>query len=210
VKAITRRRALVGLALCALTGCSTDNPTSLSRDFRNLNNEAIDALMMVTNESRAKFVNDKIIGTYQDRYGKIEKRMQTYVQNTENETIILDTLRSESVAILLAESQFNIPRLNHEQQRLKKLLEATVQREKDRRKEAGDPDPVNVDKFCPSLNALATSDHAPLHDSLKKGTPMAALVADFGKDKFKAARKPGFEDLFKDFQDKVKNLQPLR
>ena len=48
-----KKRCLLVLCLVAgLSGC-TDTIDSVTREYRNANNEAIDAMMMVTSEARA-------------------------------------------------------------------------------------------------------------------------------------------------------------
>jgi hypothetical protein len=115
------KRAALLVCLAGLSGCSTDSADSLSRDYRNLNNEAIDALMMCTSEARAVVARDKILKAYPDRLTALDKRMATWLQNTDDKLIVLDTLFSDSVATLLAELPINAKRLEYELQRLQNL-----------------------------------------------------------------------------------------
>jgi hypothetical protein len=126
------KRAALLLLLAGLTGCSTDNAKSLSRDYRNLNNEVIDALMMSTSEWRAELGKDKIIKPYTEKVGNIDKRFATWVQNTDDKEIIRDTLDSESVATLLAEAPINLRRLNHERARITRKVDARAKEHADR------------------------------------------------------------------------------
>jgi DNA-directed RNA polymerase len=213
VKAITKKRACLALALCLLTGCSTDSAHTLSRDYRNVNNEAIDALMLVTNESRAKIANVKIVKTYPERVGDIDRRMASYVQNQEEVLVLSEVLSSESVMILFAECKINLRRLDKEQERLKKLLASLVQNEKDRRKEANNAEEVQADKLWPNLDSLARSDFPALRNNLKKGTGVSELMAKFALQQFKKARDEfdkiapgGFDKQMKAFNERVNQL----
>jgi hypothetical protein len=206
MKAIAKKRALLGLALGLLTGCSTDSANSLSRNYRNINNEAIDALMLVTNESRAETANVKIIKTYKDRLIEIDKRLDTYVQNQEEKLILFETLTSESVVILFAECTINQKRLDLEQQRLKNLLATLVQREKDRRKEANDPEEVKIGKLWPNLDALTAPSAGGLRENLRRGTGLAELMLKFPQAQFKGARPADFDVQMKGFNERVKML----
>jgi uncharacterized protein (DUF4213/DUF364 family) len=96
------KRAALLFCLAGLSGCSTDSAHSLSRDYRSLNNEAIDALMMATTEQRAQIAKTKILKSYSDRLQAIDKRFATWVQNTDDKVIVLDTFTDESVPTLLA------------------------------------------------------------------------------------------------------------
>src|SRR5688500_16287414 len=118
------KKILAVLVLIPLAAGCTESADGLSRDYRNLNNEFIDALMLVSGESRAKHANEKVLKTYTDRLGKIDKRVATWEMNRENESIAQDTLTSESVALYFAECQHNQKRLALERERIKKLMES--------------------------------------------------------------------------------------
>ena len=205
------KKAWLGLVLCCLAGCSNDTAHSLSRDYRNINNECIDALMMVTSEARAKFVTDKIFKTFPDRVGPLDKRAATYEQNTDDKTIVLQMISSESVAILLAENIINQRRLKLEQERIKNLLAFKVRTEIEKLKAEGqaNPDAKARDKW-PSLNDLATGGTVSTFKThLEKGTPIATLFSNFPKKAWDKARPKDWKernDAFNAIFDKFNKL----
>jgi hypothetical protein len=174
-----KKLTLIVVAL-GLAGCSTDSAQTLSRDYRTLNNEAIDALMMITSESRARFAHNKILKRYQERLGEIDKRMTTWLQNTDDKDIIVDTLSSESVFVLLAECKINQERLALEQRRLQKLVAVKVQDENERRRAAGEP-AVDASKVCPAMSAFAEGGGmlGTLDNNLKIGTKFGETIPKF-------------------------------
>jgi hypothetical protein len=196
-----KRAALVFClaSLPSLAGCSTDSANSLSRDYRNLNNEAIDALMMVTSEERAQLAKTKILGkVYTERLQAIDKRMDSWLQNTDDKLIVLETMTSESVVTLLAELPINAKRLELEQKRLGNLLAAKI-------KEGVDP------KACPALNDLGST-----------GASLSTLKNQFGTNKFAGLifafndknvkkwqneRPPNFDDMMKDWNERKDALK---
>ena len=186
-------------SLPSLAGCSTDSANSLSRDYRNLNNEAIDALMMVTSEDRAQLAKTKILGkVYTERLQAIDKRMDSWLQNTEDKLVVIETMSSESVVTLLAELPINAKRLDLEQKRIGNLLAAKI-------KEGADP------KACPALNDLGSSGASV--STLKNqfgNNKFAKLLIDFNNPavkKWANEKPPNFDDMMKDQADKLKALQ---
>jgi hypothetical protein len=149
-----RKWALVAVTLC-LAGCSTDSAKSLSRDYRSMINECIDGLMITTNEGRALYVRAKIFKPLGERVQVLDKRFDTWAQNTEDKLVAEDTISSESVMILIAEKKINQERLRRELDRLKKLVASKVQDETERRRQIGDNAPVDPEKDWPNLHALS-------------------------------------------------------
>ncbi len=68
------KKTALAMVVLGLAGCSSDSAHTLSRDYRNLNNECIDAMMMITSERAATFARDKIYKPYSDRLGIIDHR----------------------------------------------------------------------------------------------------------------------------------------
>jgi hypothetical protein len=192
-----------------LVGCSSDNSSSMARDYRDMNNECIDALMMTTGESRARIAVNKILKTYTERVGTVDKRLSTWLQNSDEKYVVRDVLSSESVATLFAECQTNQKRLKLEQLRIQKLLDSHVAAEVDRRRLGGEANPV-VDprKEWPNLAELASGGQiAGLKSNLEKGTQLGDLVKKFpGKD-WQKHWPPDFKELSTKFDERVKNLQ---
>jgi len=202
---MNRKLLLLPLVL-TLVGCS-DSATSLSRDYRNLNNEVLDALMMVTNETSAKWATDKIVKPYADRKGNIDKREQTWELNTDDREVCKDVMSSESVAMLFAEHLTNKKRLQLETARLKKLLEANVSRETERLRQGGDPNPV-VDprKHWPTLNDLAMGTSTlPLKNNLESigGCNLTRLHSKFPTKEWEKHRPANFAELQEAMKKKV-------
>ncbi len=201
--------------LCTLVGCSTDNASSLARDYRNLNNEYLDALMMVTSESTAKFAQDKVIKPYSERKGKIDKRYQTWELNTDNKEIVKDLLSSESVTMLFAEHRINRIRLQREKDRLKKLLNSKIETEKERQRQAGVANPaVDSRKEWPNLSELAAGAVLnPLKDNIQtvNGCPLTALFDKFPDKAWDNERPRNFKELvalFKEKEERFARLEP--
>lgn len=170
------KRTLAALALVLVAAGCGDNATILSREYRNYNNEFIDALMTTTNETRAKIAKDKVIDTYETRIADLDKRMDIWEQNKEKEDVSRDTFTSESVALLFSENKRNQERHAREKDRLRKVLDAL---------KAQNPgaDPA---KEWPALNELATSSKADaVVKQLTSGGKFAALISKFPNWKLK-------------------------
>jgi hypothetical protein len=215
VKAAKKKRVWIALALCCLAGCSNDTANSLSRDYRNINNECVDGLMMVTSESRAKFVNEKIFKTYSDRVALIDKRAANYQQNTDDVQIIRETLNSESLAILFAEISANKKRMDLETARIRKIFDTRVKEHMDRFKAGGDKDAEarakeETRKEWPNLSAFAEA-HAQTTVAREwvKDNALATLVSKFPTKQWDGprGRVPEFKELMEKFSEKIKKHQ---
>jgi hypothetical protein len=204
-----RRKLLLLPLVSLLVGCSRDDAASLSRDYRNLNNEAIDALMMTTNEFRARHGNEKILKPYQDRLGNLDKRFDQWVLGAEDKLVPGEVLRSEGVATLMGEREFNKKRLANELARIQKLLDARVEREKEVMRGQGIADPkVDARKFWPNLWEISSgASTQTLQRTLDKGTKFDELLVKFRTDKgWQNLLPPDFKELTQEFEGKVKLL----
>jgi hypothetical protein len=208
---VMKKWAMVALVL-GLAGCSTDNARSLSRDYRNLINEAVDGLMMTTNETRALYVRAKIFKPFQERMSVIDKRCDTWAQNTEDKLVVEDLVQCESVMILLAEKAINRRRVELEINRLKNLLAAKVQDETERRRAIGDANPVDPEKDWPNLNSLAKGEgmNSLVNNLLgaeNRGSKIEQLWKAIHEQEAWNKHKPkNFADLDKLFNDRVAAL----
>src|SRR4051794_14561883 len=113
------------LALLLFLGCSAgcrDSADTLSRDYRNLNNEAIDALMMITSEGQAQAMHVRVLKDFGNRIQGVNDRCKNWKQNNEKEDYGSQIYTSDSVLILAVESEMNKERLDLETKRLKALL----------------------------------------------------------------------------------------
>ncbi len=186
-----KKPVLLLLALAPLTGCSADDANSISRDYRNINNEAIDALMMTTSEARAKIANEKVLKTYSARISDVDKRLDLWVQNAEEKFIIANTLNSESAATLIAENKINLKRLELERARLQRLA-------------------ANAGADSPNLQELARGGGlATVKANLEKGTRFAEMMGKF-REQWKKHLPPNFGDLEKLFADRVARLERMQ
>jgi hypothetical protein len=207
---IAKRRTALAALLIFVTGC-TESAGGLSRDYRNLNNECIDSLMMITSERRASLANTKILGKlYQEKIQTIDKRFDNWLMNQEEKDVVKDVLSSESVVILIAENKINKKRLEFEMARLKRLLDTRVKDETERRKANGDAN-ANVDpeKVFPHLNAAASGSFiGPLQQQLDRGTKFQDLLNKIQNDKnWQKYRPPNFDQLMEDFTKRLKNQE---
>jgi hypothetical protein len=206
MKKLVRRLALLPVVLC-LAGCRGDSAGAISRDYRNINNEVIDSLMMVTGESRAKFANEKILKTYNERVGAVDKRVEIWEQNREIADIVLDMLTSESTSTLFAENQINLKRLDLERKRIQRLLDMKKQEETDRRRQLGDPNPV-VDsrKEWPNLHDLAGGGQlSSFKQNLENGGKLAGLFKKL-VEQGKKNLPPNIKELRDAFDERRNNI----
>jgi hypothetical protein len=211
---ITRKKKVwLALVLCSVAGCSNDSAHTLSRDYRNMNNECIDAMMMVTSESRAKFAATKIFKPFPDRIGPLDQRTANFEQNTDDNVIVLQVVNTESVAILFAENSINQRRFKLEQDRIKNLVAFKIRTEEDKLKAEGQANPVVKagDKW-PNLNDFATGLATSTFKShLDKGTALFALYKRFNTKPWqKALPKVGlWEPMNAAFLENVKKFDKL-
>jgi hypothetical protein len=211
MKTLKKKRVWLAMALCCVAGCSNDSAYSLSRDYRNINNEFIDGLMIVTSERQAKFVNEKIIKAYPERIEKVNKRVATYEQNTDEKVIILQMVDSESVATLFAEGAINGKRLSHEAARIKRIVDTRVNTHLERLRAGGMKDPEAIEKATeearkelPVLSAMTVSS---LQNTMNKPNPIVALFAKFETKDWQKHRPPNFKQMNEEFAAKVKRLE---
>ena len=214
VRIIRKKKAWLALALCCVAGCSNDSAHSLSRDYRNINNECIDGLMMVTSEARAKFVTEKIFKTFSDRIGPVDKRAASYEQNTDDSVIVMQMVTTESVAMLFAENKINQRRLKLEQDRLKNLLEFNRQTELDNLKAEGQANPdVNVREIVaePQRSGGRHGALTMFKANLDKGTALAELFAKCSppRDGRTPCRRRAWEEMNAAFLETIKKFDKL-
>lgn len=143
-----------------LTGC-TDNMESMSREFRNANNEAIDAMMMVTSEDQAYRMTVRVLKPLNERYSGIEDKMKSWQANRTNKEIVEETFNSNGFYLYLAEVEVNRMRYAMERTRLRNLYRQYQQRKLEEMRAAGDNDPVvaNPREVCPYLYDLIATDN---------------------------------------------------
>jgi len=111
-----KRTAAALLLLVTAVGC-VDSANTMARDLRNLNNEVIDALMMVTNDQKAKTVGERVLAEYSERMTLLDDRFKNWDMRDTAEKAN-ELFRSDNFALLLIENKANKDRLNTEMKRL--------------------------------------------------------------------------------------------
>jgi hypothetical protein len=116
-----QKLGILALLVCG-AGCR-DSAYALARDYRNLNNEAIDAVMMINNEEQAKILITRVIKEYPIRLQGVDFRAKNWKQNNEKDDYGSQIYLADSTVILLVETEMNKERLELEVKRLKNLVE---------------------------------------------------------------------------------------
>ena len=132
---------IVSTMMTVLAGC-TDSPDSLAREYRNANNEGIDAMMMITSENSAKQMAIRVFRPLKDRYDNIDNRLKAVHNNSTNEQFITQTFQSNNVHLYLTEIEINRQRYTLEMLRLRRLLEKQMEK-----KLAEDPNAKAAEAF---------------------------------------------------------------
>jgi hypothetical protein len=146
------KRILLGpaLVLLFLTGC-TENMDSISRQLRNCNNEAIDAMMMVTSEKQAERMLTRVLKPLNERYKDIERKLESWEANRTGKEMVEDTFKSNGFYLYIAELEVNRQRFGLEKARLRKLYQQYL--------ESADNDPaVSPRDRYPNLYELVMTD----------------------------------------------------
>jgi hypothetical protein len=156
---IHRRVLLLPALTLLLTGC-TDNMDSITRELRNCNNEAIDAMMMVTSEEQALRMTKRVLKPLQPRYSDIEEKLKSWESNRTKKEMVEETFKSNGFYLYIAELQVNKQRFGMEKARLRNLYKQYQKRKLDEMRAAGDNDPVitNPREVCPNLYDLVVND----------------------------------------------------
>lgn len=113
----------VAAFLPLLAGC-TDSMESITRELRNANNEAIDALTMVTSEEQARRMNVRVFKPMmgaEGRFKTIEGKLKNWKANRSRKEIVEETFKSIGFYLYVAELEVNKRRFNMERQRLRRL-----------------------------------------------------------------------------------------
>ncbi len=156
-----KKQYLLALALALLlTGC-TDSMDSITRELRNANNEAIDAMMMITSEQQAYRMNTRVLKPLNERYASIEYKLKAWENNRNSKKeIVEETFDSNGFYLYIAELEVNKQRYTMERTRLRNLYKQYQDRKLDEMRAAGDADPiiVNPREVCPELFELVITD----------------------------------------------------
>jgi hypothetical protein len=149
-----RTKLLFAVLVITIVGC-TDSIDTVTREYRNTNNEVIDALMRVTDEASAAAVKTRVIDPSDHRYRDIDGRLKIVRSNRTKKEFVKETLESDGFQLYLTDLEVNRQRLSFELARLRKLVDGYV---KDKRQELDgqglQDQPVNVADACPNLHKL--------------------------------------------------------
>jgi len=151
------------LALVFVAAGCTDDVDSVTREYRATTNEAIDALMMVTNEASAKRMNVRVLKPMTDRYSKIDKKLDLVRKNREKAEFVKEVLESDAVQVYLTDLMINRQRYGLEITRLRSLYDAESK--------SGE---------CPNLDEIVNKDNllAPLKKHLT-ASDLVTVMAEF-------------------------------
>ena len=153
---------LMLLFLLVVSGC-TDSVETVTREYRAANNECIDALMMVTNEAQAKQLTIRIFKPMESRYGEINRKLGLVKLNRSDAEFVKECYESDSLHLYLTDLQINAQRLTLEMLRIRRLVNALVEREEEALRAAGDANPkVHPKDICPFLLDLVHVEQAQL------------------------------------------------
>jgi hypothetical protein len=142
-----------------VAGC-VDNIDSVSREYRNANNEAMDAMMMVTSERRAEEMTRRIFKPIKDRYAALDKKVEIILGNRTKKEFAKDVLESDGVHIYLSELEVNRERYQLEIMRLKNLVKQILAHEKKLLEAEGNNEDPDPNKVCKTLNEMCNRDEA--------------------------------------------------
>ena len=143
-----RRCLLILGLLLLLTGC-TDSIDSVTRELRNMNNEVIDAMMMVTNETQAHRMNARVFKPMRERYGEIERKLKIVNANRLKKEFAKEVLESDGMQVYLTDLAVNRQRFALEMTRLRNLHKQILD----------DADPQQPpQKICPVLHEMMTKE----------------------------------------------------
>lgn len=106
-------------------GC-VDTVDSVAREYRNANNEIIDAMMMVTSDARAEGMMARIFKPSSDRYEAIDKKLGILVINRTKKELVKEVFESEGVHMYLTELEVNRQRFALELTRIRNLHKQMV------------------------------------------------------------------------------------
>jgi hypothetical protein len=118
---MTRIRLSLLILPLALVGC-VDNVDSVSREYRNANNEAVDAMMMITDDTRAAQMTRRIFKRMKDRYDALDRKVEIIKDNRDKKDFVKEVYESDSLHIYLTELEVNRERYQLEIMRLKDLV----------------------------------------------------------------------------------------
>ncbi len=193
-------KLLLVVLIFSTVGC-TDTIDTVTREYRNTNNEVIDALMMVTDEATASRIKIRVVDPSLFRYQGIDARLNIVRSNRTKKEFVKETFESDGFQLYLTDLEVNRQRLGLEIARLRNVADGYA---KEKRKELDDQglfdQPVNIAQICPDLFKLVYVEGTlkPVAEQLTQPKLLEMVaqfgdwkVEDFGKmlDAFRAKRK---------------------
>ncbi|MSU80036.1 MAG: hypothetical protein EXS16_18340 [Gemmataceae bacterium] len=159
-----------------LTGC-TDTVDSISREYRNTNNEGIDAMMMITSDETARRMNIRVFRPLKERYDNIDNRLKALHNNSTNHDFVTACLESTNVHLFLTELEINRQRYTLEMMRLRRLTENLMEK-----KLAENPD-AKIEEVLPGLTEIVIRESAlmPLNTNIKTPKLIFEYMTNFGR-----------------------------
>jgi hypothetical protein len=205
------KRIVGALLLLGVGAGCRDTAENLSRDYRNLINEAVDALMMVNSEAQAKMLTERVLKPYSTRIRGVNDRVKTWKQNAEKTDYGSQLFTSDSVVILMVENEMNQERLKLEHERIKKLVADMTKAEEETRRQAGDANPVTPVTTWPTLAALAEGKEGiePIRNNLEQGTDVLAVLKEVQTDE-KLLKDGRMMKLKESFDKKIEDFKKDR
>jgi|ERR1043165_6330095 hypothetical protein len=125
------KRNMVFLCLALLLAGCTDTIDTTTREYRNTTNEAIDAMMMITNNTQAKNMKIRIFKPLIDRYAGTDKRVDAVKGNRSKKEFVKEVFESDSLHIYLTELPINRQRFTLELTRLRTLQKKLIEEDKE-------------------------------------------------------------------------------
>ena len=191
-----RKRYFPVMILLAVAGC-TDTADSIMLEYRNTDNEAIDAMMMVTSEDRARRMNLRVFKPLGDRYKLIDKKLEIMLVNRTSKQLVEETYTSIGIVLYIHESTVNQRRYRLEARRISNLLRQYIDGKKAELRANGEDDTkVTVSELWPGLFQLAGPTGKPPVDALASQLKIVDLKDD---DESKLEEK--FDEMLKDIKD---------
>jgi hypothetical protein len=151
---MNRFKAVAPLFLLVLVGC-TDTVDTITREYRNATNEALDALMMVTDESSAQRMTNRVFKPLNMRYKDIDDKLKIVEANRSKKEMVKEVLESDGFQVYLNELDMNRQRMSVEVARLRSVAKQYEKEERARLDEEGKfNEEPNLKSVCPALYDL--------------------------------------------------------
>ncbi len=189
-------------AVFGMVGC-TDTIDTITREYRNTTNEAIDALMMVNDEYSARRYTVRVFSQLDARYASIDNRLKIVETNRSKKEFVKEVFESNGFHLYCTEVDINRQRYGMELTRLRGVLADYTKEERARLDEEGQVDvPINYGEICPILKELVDDKMKIVGDQLLKPKLFEKMR------NFKDWKVEGYDKLLKEFQKKREAFNP--